>query len=168
MKGLRIGELCFETGHLWWALRIWKLTAWLIETKDWDDWLYVHFNNEWESLTDVISEAECEELLKRCGKLYQALGFPEEYWWTEEKEHFANRYFGFQYYELFAEKHYGYYFFDLDYVGYETEMSEIRDEQETDMLFRDGQGDCQPMCAQDFFEYWQGSSQGETFAWLDN
>ena len=141
MKGSRIGDLYAETGHFWWALKIWRLTSKLIENKDYDDWIDVHFNKEWYDLQDVISETEYELLLKRCGDLYQALGFPEDFWWSERDEHYAQRYFGRNaYYWLFAEKNYGYYFFD-DPEEFEDEMKELQNNLETEALFREGQND---------------------------
>ena len=139
-KGMRIGDLCAETGHFWWALKVWKWTAELIENKDYDDWRYIHFHPEWEDLCDVVSETECEILLKRCGDLYQALGFPKEYWWGEEKEHYASQYFGTKYWFLYEEKHYGYYFYDQSFEEHEAEMNEILQRQETERIFREGQG----------------------------
>lgn len=55
-KGVLIGDLCVETGHLWWALRIWRFTATRIESRDYDDWRYVSFDNNRVRLSDVISE----------------------------------------------------------------------------------------------------------------
>ena len=48
--------ICAETGHFWWAHKVWRFTADLIESKDYDDWLYVWFDNNRVSLRDVISE----------------------------------------------------------------------------------------------------------------
>lgn len=156
-KGLYIGDLCAETGHFLWALKVWKLTARLIANKDWDDWIDVHFHPEWVDLQDVISEAEYELLLKRCGDLCRALGFPEDYWWSMEDEHYSQRYFGLHaYYWLFAEKNYGYYFFD-DPEEWEDEMRELRDWYQTEATFREGQGGYQPLCSQSFTEYWHDS-----------
>ena len=66
MKGMRLGDLCAETGHFWWARKIWYFTSGLIENKDYDDWRYVWFNTERVRLRDVISETECELLDRRC------------------------------------------------------------------------------------------------------
>lgn len=159
MKGLRLGDLCAETGHFLWALKVWRLTARLIESKDWDDWIDVHFNPKWYDLQDVISETEYEMLLKRCGDLKQALGFPEDYWWTMEDEHYSSRYFGLHaYYWLFAEKNYGYYFFD-DPEEYEGEMRELRNSYLTEKMFLEGQCDHFPLGSLSFTEYWHESSK---------
>ena len=137
-KGMRIGDLCAETGHFWWALKVWKFTAKLIENKDYDDWINVDFCTEWGDLQDVISETEYELLLKRCGNLYEALGFPEEYWWSSKDEYYSERYFGrHAYYWLFAEKNYGYTLFN-DPEEWEEEMQEYRAKLETEALFRSG------------------------------
>ena len=42
-RGMYIGDLCAETGHFFWALKVWSFTARLIKNKDDDDWLYVRF-----------------------------------------------------------------------------------------------------------------------------
>ena len=109
MKGSRIGDLCAETGHFWWALRIWRFTARLIENKDYNDWIYVRFNTNRVRLRDVISETECELLDRRSSDLWRALGFPEYAWWDSNMEHFASNYFGTYYHDLFADKYEGYY-----------------------------------------------------------
>lgn len=168
MKGLRLGDLCAETGHFLWALKVWRLTARLIESKDWDDWIDVHFNPKWYELQDVISETEYEILLKRCGDLKQALGFPEDNWWTMKDEHYSKRYFGLHaYYWLFAEKNYGYYFFD-DPEEYEDEMRELRKSYLTEKMFHEGQGDYFPPGSLSFTEYWHDSNKAhiEDLSWF--
>ena len=40
-------------------------------------------------------------------------------------------------------------------------------EQMTQQMFRDGQGDNLPPCAQDFTEYWHDGPHTEDFSWLD-
>ena len=37
-KAMYLGDLCAETGHFWWARKIWRFAAGLIEDKDYDDW----------------------------------------------------------------------------------------------------------------------------------
>lgn len=164
-KGSRIGDLCAETGHFWWAMRVWELTERLIANKDWDDWRYVWFDNNRVRLRDVISETECELLSKRRSDLWRALGFPEYAWWTAEWEHIASDTFGSHYTDLWLDK------FDFDPVSWtvewESAMKEVRDAQETEVLFREGQGDYQPLCTQDFFEYWGDAPRVEDFSWLN-
>ena len=171
MRGMRIGDLCAQTGHFKWALRVWRYTAAMIESKDYDDWIMVHFNPEWYDLQDVISETECDILMKRCGDLYRALGFPEEYWWTEEDEHYAQRYFGLHsHYWLFVEKNYGYPLFcDRQPNEWEDEFREIRDRYKTEELFHEGQCDYQPACSQEFAKYWNEDlrNANDDLAWFE-
>lgn len=171
MRGMRIGDLCAQTGHFKWALRVWRYTAAMIESKDYDDWIMVHFNPEWYDLQDVISETECDILMKRCGDLYRALGFPEEYWWTEEDEHYAQRYFGLHsHYWLFVEKNYGYPLFcDRQPNEWEDEFREIRDRYKTEELFHEGQCDYQPACSQELAKYWNEDlrNANDDLAWFE-
>ena len=167
MKGMRIGDLCAETGHFWWARKVWRFTAGLIENKDYDDWRYVWFDNNRVSLRDVISETECEQLERRCSQLWRALGFPEYDWWDRHWEHIASETFGTYYYYLFSEK----YNSNWDPAGlqleWEKEMEDYRAAQETDDIFREGQGDNLPAYSQDFYEYWHEGPHKEDFSWLD-
>ena len=164
-KGSRIGDLCAETGHFWWAMKVWELTERLIANKDWDDWRYVWFDNNRVRLRDVISETECELLSKRRSDLWRALGFPEYAWWTAEWEHIASDTFGSYYTDLWLDK------FDFDPVSWteewESTMREIRDDQKTKVLFRESQDEYQPLCVQDFFEYWGNSPRVEDFSLLE-
>ena len=139
MKGMRLGDLCAETGHFWWARKIWRFTASLIEDKDYDDWRYVSFDNNRVRLSDVISETEYEDLLRRCSELWRKLGHPECTRWNDRDEYLANRYFGTSYYFLYAEKYDGYY--DEPIGDWENDMLFYKAELETMQLFRDGQGD---------------------------
>lgn len=165
MKGMRIGDLCAETGHFGWARKVWQFTADLIESKDYDDWRYVWFDNKRVSLRDVISETECEQLYRRCSDLWRALGFPEYAWWDKRMEYLTSRYFGTCYYDLFGDKYDGYY--DQLMGEWEEEMEGYRAEQDTDIMFREGQGDDLPSCSQDFYEYWSDGPYREDFSWLD-
>ena len=161
-KGSRIGDLCAETGHFWWAQKVWRLTERLIANKDWDDWRYVCFDNNRVRLRDVISETECELLSKRRSDLWRALGFPEYAWWTTDRERLASDTFGSYYTDLWLDK------FDFDPASWteewKSEVREIRNEHNTEALFREGLEDCQPLCTQDFFEYWGDGSQEDDFS----
>jgi hypothetical protein len=134
-KGMQIGDLCAETGHFRWAMKVWKLTESLIEAKDWNDWLYVWFNSEWVRFTDVISETECELLSKRRSDLWKALGFPDVAWWDADRERLSES-FGSYYRDLWYEK------FDYDPVEwdleYEAAIEELTAQQEADRIFREG------------------------------
>lgn len=127
MKGMRIGDLCAETGHFGWALKVWRYTAELIEWKDYIDWRNVCFNDEWMSLRDVISETECELLYRRCSDLWKHLGHPEEAWWNEELERLTGKYFGTTYYTLYYER------YNDDYDPFHTEWEEMMAELEADV-----------------------------------
>jgi hypothetical protein len=43
-------------------------------------------------------------------------------------------------------------------------MKEIRDDQRTEVLFREGQEENQPPFAQNFFDYWGDDTQTEDFS----
>jgi hypothetical protein len=150
-KGSRIGDLCAETGHFWWALKVWRLTANLIENKDYDDWRYVWFDNTWVRIRDVISETEYELLSRRQSDLWRALGLPEYAWWDEQWEEIASSTFGSSYTYLWIEK------FDFDPVEWtiewEEEMREREERQEAESLFREGQVDYLPPCTQSFTDF---------------
>ena len=164
-KGMYIGDLCAETGHFWWARKVWRFTACQIESKDYDDWRNVCFDNKRVRLTDVISEAECELLDRRCSDLWRALGFPEYAWWDKRMEYLTSQYNGTYYNYLFADKYDGYY--DMLIGEWEEEMEGYRAEQETNDIFREGQGDNQPACSQDFYEHWTDGPHREDFSWLN-
>lgn len=161
-KGMRIGDLCAETGHFRWAMNVWSFTECQIEEKDWDDWRYVCFDNNHVRLTDVISETECELLSKRRSDLWRALGFPEESWWDEKRERYSSQTFGTYYSYLWADK-FDYYPTDV-MEEYEEEMRKCQARQETEQIFRDGQGDNLPPCSQDFTEYWHDGPHLEDFS----
>jgi len=166
MKGMYLGDLCAETGHFWWARKIWLFTAGLIEDKDYADWRYVGFNTQRVRLRDVISETECELLYRRCSDLWRNLGFPEYAWWDKRMEHFASNYFGTCYYDLFLDKYESYYEYSNE--EYEAEMEGYRKDQETELLFRDALPDNLPPCSQDFIDYWHDGPHMEDFSWLDD
>ena len=163
-KGMYIGDLCAETGHFWWALKIWRFVAGLIEDKDYEDWRYVRFDNRRVSLRDVISETECELLYRRCSQLWRALGFPQYDWWDDKMEYLTSTYYGTTYYDLYFDKFDAYY--EQVFGEWEEEMEEAEAEQETWQIFRDAQGDSLPPCSQDFWEYWHDGPHTEDYSWL--
>ncbi len=140
-KAMYIGDLCAETGHFWWAIKVWSYTASLIENKDFDDWIDVWFNNDRVRLTDVISETEYELLIRRCCDLYKALGFPEDYWWSDAMERLASETFGTSYHYLFGEKYDSNWYPDQLQQEWDEEMDTYYREQETSRIFRDGQSE---------------------------
>ena len=164
-KGMYVGVLCAEAGHFWWALRVWRLTARLIEQKDYDDWRYVWFNSDRVRLRDVISEAEYELLTRRESDLWRALGFAEYARWDQRTEHFAASYSGTSYYDLFADKYEGYY--DYSPEDFESDMETCRRSQITEQLFREALPDWLPFGSQNFDEYWHEQPSPEDYSWLD-
>ena len=156
MKGSRLGDLCAETGHFWWAWKVWSLTESLIAWKDQNDWQDVWFDNNRVRLRDVVSETECELLSRRRSALCRALGFPECAWWDEKMEYIAGNTFGF-YYECMWAEMYDTFPTEL-FLEHEEEMRKIEEMRETERIFREGQGDNLPPCSQDFTQYWHGES----------
>lgn len=136
LKGSRLGDLCAETGHFLWAMRLWKLTEWLIYDKDYEEWLDVWFDGDRVQLSDVVSESECELLARRRSDLWRALGFPEEAWWDAETEQLASTTSGFYYSFFWLEK------YDFDPESHARAWQQmLRDyeaEQETARIFREG------------------------------
>ncbi len=151
-KGMYMGDLCAETGHFYWAMKVWRLTERLIEEKDWNDWRYVWFNTKWVSIRFVLSEAECELLARRRSDLWRALGFPEEAWWTEEHDRIAADTYGSYYTSLWVEK------YDYDpyqwTVEYKEMMGELKADYETEQLFSEALPDYVPVASQNFTDYW--------------
>ena len=143
-KGSRIGDLCAETGHFWWALKVWQFTADIIENQDYNDWRFVWFDNNRVKLRDVISETECELLIRRCSNLWRMLGYPEYAWWDETWEKIASDTYGSYYTSLWVEK-FGYNPVEWA-IEYETEMDNLRENQETEALFKEGQSLCSDLC----------------------
>ena len=141
-RGMRIGDLCAETGHFGWARKVWRFTAMLIDSKDYDDWRYVWFDNNRVRLRDVISETEYELLERRWIDLWGKLGFKEYAWWDERTERLTSTNFGTSYYYLFAEKYDGYY--DDPIGAWEDMLEQYKAEQETARIFSEGQGDYYP------------------------
>lgn len=154
MKGMRIGDLCAETGHFAWAQKIWGWTEQLIEEKDWEDWRYVWFNPKRVSLRDVVSETECELLSRRRSDLWRALGQPDMAWWDEHWNHVAASTYGSYYSCLWAEKYDTYPVETL--LAYEEQQQACQERLATERLFSEALGDNLPACAHDFYEYWQG------------
>ena len=136
-KGMYIGDLCAEAGHFVWAIKVWAYTANLIEDKDIDDWVDVRFDNKRVRLTDVISETEYELLIRRCGDLYKALGYPEDYWWSDAKERLASETFGTSYHYLFGEKYDSNWYPAELQEEWDSEMDAWERVQETERIFRD-------------------------------
>lgn len=159
-KGMYIGDLCAETGHFWWAMKVWSLTQYLIEEKDYEDTIHVWFNPEWVRISDVLSETECELLARRRSDLWRALG-DKDSGWDAETVLYHSLGFGTYYWYLWEEK--------FDYNPYQALVESLEDlrackaAHETEAIFQEGQVDCPPPCSQDFMEYWHGAHEEEEF-----
>ena len=146
-KGLLLGDLCAEAHHPAWALKIWMFVLGEIHTKDYDDWVGVWFNTKYVSLGDVISNGICEIIGRRIDDLERRYGISEpkgrdswEYWAGDG-----------WYDSFFYEK------YDSDWDSLRDYYLQLRTDaiarQETERVFREGQGELPPQ-AQDFFYYW--------------
>ena len=69
------------------------------------------------------------------------MGFPEEYWWTAEKERLASETFGTSYHYLYGEKYNSNFYPDLLQMEWDAEMDQYAKDQQTASIFREGQGD---------------------------
>ena len=127
---LRLGSLCAESGHPWWAIRVWHLGLQLVANKDYDDWLYVWFNPEWVRLSWVVSEDLCQLLGCRIDQTWRRMGYPEMAVYEQKATA--------EYDWLWLEKY--------DYSRQEIDdyWDEIQDDYEsqlkTEAIFRDGLG----------------------------
>lgn len=160
-KAMYLGDLCAETGHFGWAMKIWYFASGLIQEKDYDDWRYVWFNTDWVCLRDVISETECELLDRRCSDLWRALGYPECGWWDKHWDDITRNTFGTYYTFLWLEKY--------DYsplvlaIEWEEEIESYRKRKKTEQQFHDGLPDFIPPSSQNIFEYWHGEYSIDPF-----
>lgn len=148
---LRIGRLCKETGHEWWAVRLWKFAIGEIHDKDYNDWIDVWFNNRYVSLRDVISDGSCEVLGRCIDEVNRRRGW-EQAGKFDSWEYWA----GDGWYDGFRQEK-----FDSDWNSQREHYIRLRDEavhrQATERLFREGQGETPPQ-AQNFFHYWEEDS----------
>ena len=150
-KGLLLGDLCREAGHLMWALKVWKFTLREIHTKDYDDWIDVSFHTEHVRLRDVISDGVCEVIGRRIDEVERRLGLSNacgRYSWAYRA--------GDGWYDmLWAEKY--------DYEWEDTReywirfFKESRERQQREQLFLEAQLEHLPQ-PQDFFGYWNDYS----------
>ena len=85
-KAQRIGDLCAETGHFQWAIKVWYLGLLEICMKDYDEWRYVNFNNDVVCLDDVVSEEDAMILGRRIDRLWCLLGYPEKAYYESKAE----------------------------------------------------------------------------------
>jgi hypothetical protein len=146
-KGLTLGDLCAEAGHLMWALKVWKYTIGEIHAKDYDDWIDVYFHTEYVRFRDVISDGVCEVIGRRIDDVERRLGLSNakgrnswEYWAGDG-----------WYDRMWFEK------YDSDWDSEREDFIRQRDEavecRQREQLFQEAQSEyaAQP---QDFFDYW--------------
>lgn len=146
-KGLLLGDLCAEAGHLMWALKVWKFTLRKIHEKDYDDWIDVHFHTEHVRLNDVISDGICEVLGRRIDDVERRVGLADAHG-RDSWEYRA----GDGWYDMLRFEKYDFY-----WEGLRAECVRLRDEalerQQRMQLFQEAQNECAPQ-PQDFFDYW--------------
>lgn len=146
-KGLYLGNLCAETHHPMWALKIWKFTLLQIHSKDYNDWIDVRFNTKCVRLRDVISDGICEIIGQRIDVVERNMGLSDaqgrdswEYWAGDG-----------WYNSFFYEK------YDSDWDSARDFYIEMRDEaierQHSECFIYEVLGE-QPPQAQNFFDYW--------------
>ena len=137
MRGMRLGLLCSESGHLGWAKKIWSFTLRLIEDRDWELWHDVWFDNRNVRLRDVVCEIECEDLLRLISDVWRQLGQEQYAFWNEEREHIAKNVYGSYYSDLWIYKY--------DYcpvkhfLEYEKLLKDYAEESIREKIFADGQ-----------------------------
>ena len=146
-KGLLLGDLCAEAGHLMWALKVWKFTLRQIHMKDYNDWIDVHFRPEYVRLRDVISDGVCEILGRRIDDVERRVGLSN----ARGRDSWAYRAGDGWYDSLWYEM------YDCDWEDtreyFIAMFDELRDRQQREQLLLDAQNDYAPQ-PQDFFDYW--------------
>ena len=128
-RGLYMGDICSSSGHPWWAMKVWCLTMALITEKDYNDWIWEWINTKYVSITGVLSEEECAILGRRIDNEWRKLGYPERAYMEEVA---TVRYDNFWYEKYDYDRNESYEF--------EEVVREYEERQETDALFREGQG----------------------------
>ena len=157
MKAMRAGDLCAESGHFLWAMKVWYLGLDEICTKDYDEWRYVWFNTRVVRLADVVAEEEALMLGRRIDDLWRQLGYAD----MTGYEGMVSGAYDWLWYEK-----YDYDRSSWDY-DYKPELEELERQQATELLFREGQSEWQPPCSQDFFSsFGSGEPVIEDFSWI--
>ena len=146
-KGLLLGDLCREAGHLIWALKVWKFTLREIHMKDYDDWIDVSFHTEYVRLRDVISDGACEVIGRRIDEVERRVGLSD----AHGRDSWAYRAGDGWYDMLWYEK------YDCEWEDtreyFKAFFNEVRDRQQRELLFSEAQNEDVPK-PQDFFDYW--------------
>ncbi len=130
-RGLNLGDICFNTGHPYWAARVFRWTCGWVEFRDWQEWRYEDWTDSWYWFFDVTSEMEARELGRRADDAYKWLGHPE----------LADN-------ELAAKLYYQYFFIDK-YKTDDHVFDEDEDETDTSLaVFNDGLPCWKPLSTQ--------------------
>lgn len=127
---LRLGDLCEEAGHPWWALKVWMMACQLIANRDYDEWIGVWFNTDWVRLSHVVAEEWCLDLGRRIDGLWGRLGHPEMGWW-EAKVRASYDWLWLEKYDFCPSE------FDDEW---DAVVQEYEAEKETEAIFQDGLG----------------------------
>ena len=150
-KGLLLGDLCEEANHPMWALKVWKFTLDEIHTKDYDDWIYVHFDTDYVRLKDVISDGVCEVIGRRIDEVERSLGLSNACGRDSWEYRAGDGWYKWLWYEKYD--------FDWEEVREECirERDEALERQQREKLFLEAQNEHVPQ-TQDFFDYWNDYS----------
>ena len=147
LRGMLLGDLCVECHHPYWALKIWKFTLRQIHNKDWDDWIYVHFNTKYVRLQEVISEGNCEIIGRRIDEVERCLGLSDAKGRNSWEYKAGEGWYDYLRYEKY----------DYCWEEVREDCIKMRDEaieqQDRERIFSEGQTELVPPC-QNFFDYW--------------
>ena len=146
-RGLLLGNLCAEARHPYWAVKIWKFTIEQIHDKDYEEWFDVTFNPEYVSLRDVIANGLCEIIGRRIDEVERRYG-----WSNPHGRDCWDYRAGDGWYDGFRCEKYDYEWEPIREY-YIQLRNEVMERQQTERIFREGQGDLPPQ-SQDFFNYW--------------
>ena len=127
---LRLGDLCADARHPWWAIKVWQLGCRLVESQDYDDWIGVWFNTDWVRLSHVVSEGLCLMLGRRIDDQWRALSHPE----MADYEAAVQCSYDWLWYEK-----YDYWRSDID-AEWDSILSAYESQQQTEAIFNDGLG----------------------------
>lgn len=97
-RGLCLGEICINCGHPWWAIKVLRYVMELVESYDYDEWLYANWNDRWYNLDAMTAEEECHELGRLADEAWRRLGHPE----YAECERYAGYVYDWLYYDKYS------------------------------------------------------------------
>ena len=146
-KGILLGDLCAEAGHLMWALKVWKFTLKQIHMKDYNDWIDVHFRTEYVRLGDVISNGACEIIGRRIDDVERRVRLSDAHGRDSWEYRAGDGWYDMMWYEMYDYEW-------EDTRDYFIEMfREMYDTQQREQFFLEAQNEYAPQ-PQDFFDYW--------------